>query len=1748
MPTNTTRSDSSLGDGAAPDAAPPSAPPPSGGAGRSWPRRLGIAALVLLALVVAVVGGVLVWLQTESGRSFVRGVAVEQVANLLADDAAVSVERLDGNFLTGARLVGLEVARDGETVVAVDTLTIDYNLTTLLRRTFSASRVYVAGPAVYVRQRADSTFNVAGLLRPAEDTTATGFAVVLDDVEVRRGRAEVRWFNPERDSVHTVRGLRADVRDFTSRDGAVAGVLDALRLEAVAPKDAGLVRLAAAGRFSSDEVALTDLDVRSRAGTRVGGAARVAFEDGALPVFEADVEAAPLALEDARAFAGVMVYGDPRLRLRADSDGDALTFALNGALGDGALTLDGEFSREPDGPVSYRAEGTLRRLDPSIVTRNEALAAEITGDLRANLQGESLETLSGPFAVTLSESRVAGRAIERLSLDGAFTAGSVAFDLAGALPGLDLAAEGRARPFDDVPSFRVAGRANDVDLGLLLPGAGRSDEFAGEFAVIGRGASAETFSGSVALDLSRADLDLGERRLRLRGLDLDADVARGGLDFDARAVLPDGGRVAAVGSAEIDADPLTYRISDGRLQDVNLAVLTGDPAQASDVSGRFTVDGRGVDPQTAQVDLTATLGPSSYGDYRLASGRLALGLRRGTATVDAALDLGAGGAVTLAGTARPFATPLRYDLRGTTTNLDLAAITGNPDQYSDLTSAFSVTGAGVDPATLDATVRLEVTEPSSYGDRFVDDADLTLRLTNGDLALDGTVGTPEGRFDVALTGRPFDADPQFALANTCFSDLDLSRFAGAAPRTDLNGCLNGSVAGLADFETLRGEGVVTLRPSTINEAAVEDGRVVFDLAGGAVAATLTLDLAAPEAGVGGGAVVAALQGRPFDETPTFSLRGTTEALDAGVLLDLPPDQPLLLTTRFDADVRGTDPETLTASLSLAGGSSVAGPVAVDTLRAELAVAGGVVRVDTLVFDSDLADVAGGGSLALFNEGAASDFRLAGTVESLAPVASYTAADLGLESGSFALAVAAEPGAPLRVTGSVEARQLVYGEYAATGVDALLDLTWDRAAADSLGLGALSGGAASSFSVLSTPRFLVQEGEARVSADGGEIVVDGSVLVDDRRDLEFSARLEAGTSPPTVLLERGRFTLDETTWSLLQPARVTVDGGDIDVRGLLLASDDGGQQIAADGEIDLDGDQNFIVTVENVQIDGVTDLFDYDGVGGELSATLVLSGPASAPLIDGTVSLDSLTSDGETVGALAATVAYADRQLALDAVLTHVDGEALTVTGTVPLAFSLAAADSAATPPAATGVEFRAQADAFPIAWAQPFLAEQGYTALGGNLALDLTVTGTQGTPSLDGTARLSDGRLGLEATGRVFEPVQADLAFRGDQIVLNEVRILDDAREALSVEGSVRLRELSVGELDLTIVPDGFVALDTPTFRGLTLGRGSEPLRLVGTIDRPVLRGSVVLEAGDIYLTNELAAADVDPVVLTDAQILALESTFGRTITARDTSVNRFTDALDYNITAEIDQGVWLRSSAPNLSFDIEFAGNVQAVKPSFADGSQLFGQISLTRGTVNPFTFSGRDFDELTGTLTFNGDPLGAAVDVRAEQDVRLRSGAVQGSAATIVFQFQGQVDDAEIVLSSIPPLPQADILSLIATGQLAGDAGLAGVGSGIVSNLATQNASALTEAFGLGELDLFQVDVNPQGQLVIRVGKYFSDRLFATGSFAQQADGVDALDSFTDVYQGTVEYQLFQWLAAQGALGDRTGVEAGGQARVSW
>jgi autotransporter translocation and assembly factor TamB len=339
--------------------------------------------------------------------------------------------------------------------------------------------------------------------------------------------------------------------------------------------------------------------------------------------------------------------------------------------------------------------------------------------------------------------------------------------------------------------------------------------------------------------------------------------------------------------------------------------------------------------------------------------------------------------------------------------------------------------------------------------------------------------------------------------------------------------------------------------------------------------------------------------------------------------------------------------------------------------------------------------------------------------------------------------------------------------------------------------------------------------------------------------------------------------------------------------------------------------------------------------------------------------------------------------------------------------------------------------------------------------------------------------------------------------------------------------------------------MDTRTYDGLTLDRGSSPLRLTGTLDQPVLRGSVVLSQGDIYLTDELVPPDLETVNLTDAQIRDVEARFGRVVTARDTSVNRFTDALDYNLTVQIERNVWLRSNA-GLPFDIEFSGDIQARKTPFAESGQLFGRIDLNRGSVETLS---RLFELTDGSIVFNGDALDALIDLSADLDIRLPGTLAGQSSATITLDVNGRfAEDLTIRLSSNPSLDQADIVSLIATGRLASEAFAGGGGGafGTAVGLAGGYAGGILEGVASENLGISMAQIDYEGgDIVIKLGDYLTSQAFLTVGFV--VGNQDRNETGLPIIVG-LDYELLKWLSAQAEYSGQRGPGGGLNYEVSW
>ncbi|MDX1438541.1 MAG: translocation/assembly module TamB domain-containing protein [Rubricoccaceae bacterium] len=1699
-----------------------SQPPPkptTSGNGRKWLGRLLLyGTLSIMALFVLIV----LLLQTDWGRERVRRIAEAQIQNSLAENVDFAIGSLEGNVLTRVTLTDISILQESDSVATLDSLQLKYRLLPLLGKRIHLREVGLTGLSVYAKQHEDGSFNLTHLLPPEgdeEEPSENPWTVFVESIAVENARAGVTVNTL--DSTFALDHILFRASNITTTDGRLRISVDTLSATATAPNQEARIALATSGELTAEHLNLTTLSVTSNAGTQIRGSARYVFQQSGLPDLNMTLAVEPLELSDVRAFTNLPVYGQPRLQLTSRRDGDNLLITAEATPHEGAsISLEGAL--EGGQELRYQAAGTIRDLNPEALTRDPAHRADLNGEIQMDLAGTSPQTLDGAFSATLTDTRIGGRSIEQFQLDGSFAGGRVDFDLNSAIPGLTLRAEGFARPFDETPTYTLRSSADDVNLALLFRDQSQSAVFSGNLELSGSSVTPESAVADATLEIDRFRTDAFElESARVNGL-----LRSGSLQFTADAQLArSGGSLSATGSVRPFDAPITYQIEDGRFTALNVAALTNNPEHASDITGTFSGTGRGIDPGNLQLELTTAIRNSYFDRFDLVAVDAVIAMNSGLVNVDGVADLGRSGVIELNGGARPFETIPSFYAQGQLLNVDLAELLDNPRHQSNITSSFFAEGHGASLQDLDVTAHLEF-QPSSYGAQEITGGRLDLQLQAGYLTATGDVETPNGALALNFSGNPFDENASLAFFDgTCFTDLNLANLTGnPAYRSRLSGCFSGRLNGL-NLAEASGEGTITLRESVLNQATIDEGMIAFRLDNGLLDASASVLLHSPS--TPDSQVDLNLNGRLFDDEPTYAASGSFDQLDLTSFTTSQAELPIRLSADFDLDGRGLNFETMRADLRMAGSPSKVGAANLDTLFTQLNLDQGVVRVDTLFLESEILNASAGGQMVLTDrtETQRSDFQLRADIFDVTPLNQYLEQSAALQEGALRVSVMGDPGEPLTVSARIRGKRIAYGTTAVSSFSSSTTGTFDP------NTGAFSVLTNVAFDFFSQPGLLVESGNVNVSYDDAGIGIGGNVILDRRRNFAFVSRLELSDEASALHLDSLSMQLDGTTWSLAQPTDISIGEEGYRVQTLLLTANEGNQQIVADGVINPNGEQSFVLSVDGFEIGSISDLIGFEGLGGRLSTDLAMSGPAHNPEIFGRMTVDRFTSLNNPVGEIGMDVNYANDRLDLDALLEHRSGRSLTATGFLPLHFSLADALSAD----AAGisetddfneVQFSVRTDSLPVDWLRPFFNRRAYTHMDGLLNADLVIDGTQAEPLLKGGAELIDGAVGLAVAGRIFETLSGSLRFIGNQAVLDRITLTDPASGRVTAEatGTVTLPKLSIGELDLTVTPHQLMSMETRTYDGLVIDEGSEPIRLSGTLQNPVVRGSAILSSGNINMTDELVARDIEDVQLTQDDLREIQERYQRVITEQDTSVSRFYKALDLNIDVEIGRNVWLRSSS-GLPFAVEFTGDIQAVKAPLAEQTSLFGTVEVTRGNIETLN---RRFEIQRGTLVFNGLVDETIIDLEATLDIRTDP-SVGTTAVEITLLAQGRLaDNLTITLTSTPQLDNADIVSLIATGRLAEDLFGGGALLGTAEGLALGTISGIVEDIAgnaLG-LDVIQIDQEPGG-LVIRLGKHLGNKAFV--SIGQPIGTTNTSGQATNNPQVTFEYALMRWLLLQ-------------------
>ena len=146
-------------------------------------RRARRIALVILLLVTAclLIGFGLIessWFK-ERARRYV----INEAARYL--NGTLSIGAIRGNWWSGVELLDVSVVQDGESAVAIRSLTVSYQFRELFRNGATRIRsLELSGLSLFLDHRADGSWNVAHLLKPRKTAGGPGRPIDLDRIEI----------------------------------------------------------------------------------------------------------------------------------------------------------------------------------------------------------------------------------------------------------------------------------------------------------------------------------------------------------------------------------------------------------------------------------------------------------------------------------------------------------------------------------------------------------------------------------------------------------------------------------------------------------------------------------------------------------------------------------------------------------------------------------------------------------------------------------------------------------------------------------------------------------------------------------------------------------------------------------------------------------------------------------------------------------------------------------------------------------------------------------------------------------------------------------------------------------------------------------------------------------------------------------------------------------------------------------------------------------------------------------------------------------------------------------------------------------------------------------------------------------------------------------------------------------------------------------------------------------------------------
>ena len=1152
---------------------------------------------------------------------------------------------------------------------------------------------------------------------------------------------------------------------------------------------------------------------------------------------------------------------------------------------------------------------------------------------------------------------------------------------------------------------------------------------------------------------------------------------------------------------------LNYQLS-GKFENVELLHWLGDSSLNYFINGDLMANGKGTDPKTMSLSMKGIFDECIIENIPIDQFNFNIGLKNGNLSGQAK-GQGIFGEIDLSPTVENLFEKPSYNFEIITRNLDAFILIGVDSMKSNLNLKANISGTGVDLKTATLSTKGSFVD-SKFQDILVDQLNFKFNMKKGSLSgLANGIGN-FGEFSISPTIQDITGDLSYQI-NLNTNRLNLSRLTDVnSLETDLNINVNISGKGL-DPQTaiLTADG--NIMESKFKNLLFDRLNFDFNLNQG------TLNGLAQGLGKFGEFTITPHVQDLMGE-PSYQLNLTTHQLDFSELTGV---DSLKSNINLQAEVngKGYDPKTLFANATVIFSASQFQEIKLDTLFAKGQYSYNNLQLDSVWAQTNSLQLNAYGN---YNTEANSDLTLSADIKDIDGLTAFF------------------PINNLQVKGHLNAH--LTGKLDSLNLQTTIDIEhagFNNFLTDNLQIGANAQITGSDTLVsahivahnIRNESLTLDSLVIDLKADPDSVFVNGELNATD-----LKSQFRAGTH----LGKQIRLTLEELVieyrnqhWALQQtPAIFNVDSVNYHIDQFLLASGSGEniQSITAQGNISLNGTEDFNLKIVNLDISQLPNLFGIDmDASGELGLNMKLSGTAESPILKGDYALNKAIFNDYQFSDFGGILNFKNKLVSIKTNIALKDSGNFILNGAIPLQFRLDSLSYSYAPQ--DSINATLSVNNFPLA---AFQSTNMADKIFGYFEGDISANGPMESPDIQGNLQLKQASVKIPEYGINYHDIIFDMEFMRDKINLNTFSIKSADGEMTSTGQIIFKSELYSGEIDQTQLEFIFKKFNPVNHRQFNM-QVSGNANLNAKNGELVFDGDLSVPKSEIYLPaiftmmGKIYETEISqPILVREMENMSEQTdtlSFGRIKSAKtDSSQFNYFKQIEGSLRIKIPKNTWIR----NEDMRLEISGDLELIKhKSF---SEIFGSVDVVRGQ---YDLLGKRFIIREGTISFQGgEEIIPQMDITASYTFRNSQRVEQ----TITVQVLGSTESPTVNFSlDNISINEGDALSYILFGKKMNELSidqqenLTGAGGSSIAKTATAAilTSQITKFVG-EKLNVDFIEIKSTGgfeNATVVVGKYITNDLFV--SYEQRFGETSEKDLAK--YEVKLEYELFRFLFFQ-------------------